>query len=161
MADEISSEAGDNVDTSATGRGNQQSRQQSNPRQNQRNDPSQNVNYYASEGSRDWIVSQITDHAQQLRDLVYRLDDIPNQFGRLVVKVDNQAEKTSDQDERVKRLEGLEVIVSNQRLVVRPIPPPEASMPRLHWLAVYAIIGFLIIIGLVSYLIWLQGGRGG
>lgn len=150
--DEISSETGDNADTSATGKGNQQSRQQANPRQNMRGGDT----YYGGDNSQQWIVVQILDHAQQLRELTLRLDDLPNKFLKLERRVDNQDDNQDEQDDRVKRLEDLEVVVRKEEVLIRPVAPPDATNLSVRTLLIFLVIAFVVVMAAVIYLVYLQ-----
>lgn len=100
-----------NVDTgggSMTGRDDASHRQ----RNNQRADPRQTVNV-SGEGNQ-WIVAQILDHGQQIRDLANRLDNIPAEFAALKIQFSLEQDKT-------RRLEGLAVEVTPEKVTVLPL----------------------------------------
>lgn len=151
MADEIHLDAGDNASDVVAGKGNQQSRQQANPRQTMRGGAN---NYYNGDNSQQWIIAQILDHAQQLRELTRRLDDLPNKFIELKGRFDVQVEK-------VERLEDLEVVVRKEDVVIRAATPPEATTISNRTLTLaLMIISFLLLSGLL-YLIYIQAGARG
>jgi len=161
MADEISLEAGDEAENVVVGRGNQQSRQQSDPRQNMRS----GNNYYGGDNhngdQKIWLQAQIADHTNQLREHAGRLlelrlliDDLPNKFIRLKDKVDDQTEKIKD-------LENLEVVVRRDDVVVRPITPPDAVILSTRSLLIVLLIAFVVLVAAVIYLIYLQAAANG
>jgi len=160
MSDEINLEAGDNAADVVAGRGNQQSRQQSDPRQNMRS----GNNYYGGDnhnGDQIWLQAQITDHTNQLREhagrlleLRFLIDDLPNKFIRLKDKVDDQVEKIRD-------LENLEVVVRRDDVVVRPIAPPDSAILSTRTLLIVLLIAFVVLVAAVIYLIYLQAVANG
>lgn len=156
MADEIKTDIGDGADGVAAGKDIRQANphQQANPQQSA--NPSQSMSFYApSEGSRDWLVGLVNKHEMQIPDLQLRLDGLPDQFARLVIKVDGQDEKSNAQ---VKRIESLEINVGDRHYVLNsPVSPVLTRKEILFW----ALIGFLVIVIMVGYLIYLQAARGG
>lgn len=156
MADKISADIGDDASGVAAGKGINQSRQQANP--------SQSTNFYGGgDGPYQWIIAQLIDHASQLRALAEKLDDLPNKFGGLERRVDVQADKMTNQDSRTTKLEAkqLEVVIRPSEVVVRPIAPPDTPVLTMRALAAWVSVGFVVILLMVAYLIYLQAVRGG
>ncbi len=132
--DKITASAGDETEDFIAGNQNTQNA----PRQ--RSDPRQTVNV---SGGNDWVVAQILDHGSQIRELAYRLDDIPNQFRKL-------------QDE-VKKLQDVEIIVRQNEVVVKPVTTSAISI---RTLMITLVIALAMIIALVAFLIYWQVPRG-
>lgn len=103
-------------------------------------------NYYGNDGgSQQWIIAQIMDHAQQIRELTRRLDDLPNKFVRLKAVVDDQVDKVKD-------LEEIEVLVDKEYTTVRQ-PPPHAVTISEQTLMLMLLVVVAVIAILVLYLI--------
>lgn len=159
MSDETHLDAGDAATNAAAGKGISQNHnaQSVHPRQNMRGEN----NYYNGDNSQSWIVSQINDHAQQIRELTYRLDDLPNKLYRLEGRVDVQTDKLTSQGERVRKLEDVEVVIRKDEVIIKPITPPVSlDVPMRTLTFSLIIIGFLIFCAVV-YLVYLQAGAHG
>jgi hypothetical protein len=142
MPDEIESAIGDNADGVAAGKG----VQQANPRQNTRQQANpQQTTYVGSPESSHWVIAQILDHASQIRELAYRLDDLPAKFTEL--------------KEQVRKLAEVEITVSPGAVVIKPVAPPDTITLSSRMLLRILIISIIIIIALVAYLIYRGGGR--
>ncbi len=107
----------------------------------QRSDPRQTVNVEG--GNNQWVVAQILDHGSQIRELAYRLDDIPNQFRKL-------------QDD-VRKLQDVEIIVRQNEVVVKPVTTSAISI---RTLMITLVIALAMIIALVAFLIYWQVTHG-
>jgi hypothetical protein len=146
LADEINLEAGDAAENVNAGKRNVQQ----NPRQQSRSDPSQNQRggdmYVSQQDGSQWVIAQILDHAQQIRELAYRLDNLPAKFAEL--------------KEQVQKLADVEIIVSPSAVVIKPTPPPDAITLSSRMLLRILIISGVIIAGLVVYLIYTGAPHG-
>lgn len=144
MSDRIDLETGDSAEDAIAGKSNTINRteQRNQPRQNQRGGDT----YVSSQDSQQWLIAQILDHAQQLRELTYRLDDIPNEFNKFKVKVETQGDS-------IKRLQDLEVVVTPSEILIRK-PPDSATLPMT---TVYILFGgFLLIVIILVSLLYLR-----
>lgn len=160
MADETNLDAGDNAEDVIAGKKNQQHHTE------QRSDPRQSVRggdtYYNAanqDNEQRWITNQILDHAQQLRELTFRLDDLPNKFAKLEIRVEKQDDRQGAWGERVTKLEDLEVIVRKESIVIQPAAPPNSTNLSMRTLAIGLIVVALAILTAVGYLIYLQVHR--
>lgn len=147
MADEISSDIGDDADTVASGKGINQNKNDahSNPRQSTRQQANpQQTTYVNQPESSQWVVAQILDHASQIRELAYRLDDLPAKFTEL--------------KEQVRKLADVEITVSPSAVVIKPVAPPDTITLSSRMLLRILIVSVVVIVGLVAYLIY-SGAR--
>jgi len=130
VTDEIHAELGDNADVAAVGKKNTQQ--------------AQTVTVTGDNSGNQWLIAQILDHGAQIRELTYRLDDIPNQF--IILKAD------------VKRLQDVEITVRPSEVVIKPVTPPDASYISMRALLIAMIVGFLIVLIMVALLYWRSNG---
>ena len=139
MTDEIDSSIGDNPDTVAAGKGINQNKNaaRSNPQQ---------TTYVNQPESSQWVIAQILDHASQIRELAYRLDDLPAKFTEL--------------KEQVRKLAEVEITVSPGAVTIKPVAPPDTITLSSRMLLRILIASIVIIVGLVAYLIYIGGAHG-
>lgn len=122
---------------------------------NQRKSTRGGDNYFGGD-FQQWIIGEINNHAAQIRELTYRLDNLPNRVITLENQAERQADKTSAQGERVKKLEELEVVIRPEEVLIRPLPPHASDIsPRALLLS--AIVVGALVLAAVLYLIHLQG----
>jgi hypothetical protein len=138
--DEIDADVGDAAENIVVGKKNRQA--------SQRSDPRQTVNVDSSSSNDGWIRNEILSHGAQIRELAYRLDDIPNKFQAL------QAD--------VKKLQDVEITVRPDTVVIKPVTtPPQSLNLSMRALLVVLIVALFIVIVLVGLLYWQVANAGG
>jgi hypothetical protein len=130
---------GKNIDTRRT-------QQRNTQRNQQRSEPTQNT-YVSGSGNQEWVTREILDHGQQIRELVYRLDNIPNDFRDLKNEVDKQRDD-------IKRLKDLEVIVRPSEVVIRSPALPEPPSVSTRTLLLIGIVVALLVLVAVGFSAW-------
>lgn len=127
--DKIAADVGDEADTVAVGKGNQQQRQD--PRQQMR---SGDINFTNPDSFQIWV--KLLDMAAQIRELTIQMDDLPR---------------------RVTRLEDTEVIVRpGPEVVIRPAAKHETTNLSLQAVLIIVMAAVVVVVVLVAALVFWQ-----
>jgi hypothetical protein len=137
--DAVEGAIGHSADGVAVGKGIRQTRQSA------RSDPQQSLrsgdNYFGEQGGNNqWLVAQILEHGQLIRDLALRLDNIPTEFRKL------QGD--------VQKLKDVEITVRPSEIVLKPLPPPDAVILPMRTLLLFLLVFGSALTLLVAYLLW-------
>lgn len=134
MADKITADVGDEAESLAIGKGNQQQRNAA--RQNMR---AGDINFTSPDSLQIWV--KLLDMAAQIRELTIQMDDLPR---------------------RVTRLEDTEVIVRpGPEVVIRPAARVnETTNLSLQTVLIIVLVAAVVVVALVGVLVYLQVSNG-